>query len=69
MILYMAINGYLDDVQVEQLSTFESRFHQSVSANHPEIGRSIAEKKDITPDTEQVLKSAIQEFKKSYSST
>ncbi len=66
MILYMAINGYLDDVPVEQLGAFETKFHQFASANHPEIGRSIAEKKDIAQETEEALKAAIQEFKKGY---
>ena len=69
MILYAAINGYLDDVPVEKLSAFEAELHQSLSANHPEIGRSIAEKKDITPETEEALKAVIQEFKRGRSST
>ncbi|MBI2853201.1 MAG: F0F1 ATP synthase subunit alpha [Chloroflexi bacterium] len=68
IILYAAINGYLDDVAVEQLGTFEPRFHQFMSANHPDLKGSIEEKKDLTPEIEDVLKAAIQEFKKGYAS-
>ena len=63
MILYAAINGYLDDVPIERVSDFEVSFHQFMSANHPDIGRIIAEKKEITPETEEALKAAILKFK------
>tara|TARA_B100000315_G_scaffold105431_1_gene96572 strand:- start:165 stop:1673 length:1509 start_codon:yes stop_codon:yes gene_type:complete len=63
MILYAAINGYLDDVPIERVSDFEVSFHQFMSANHPDIGRIIAEKKEITPETEEALKVAILKFK------
>jgi|TARA_B100002003_G_scaffold18834_1_gene15609 F-type H+-transporting ATPase subunit alpha len=63
MILYAAINGYLDDVPIERVSDFEVSFHQFMSANHPDIGRIIAEKKEITPETEEALKTAILKFK------
>jgi len=63
MILYAAINGYLDDVSIERVSDFEVSFHQFMSANHPDIGRIIAEKKEITPETEEALKTAILKFK------
>ena len=63
MILYAAINGYLDDVPIERVSDFEVSFHQFMGANHPDIGRIIAEKKEITPETEEALKAAILKFK------
>ncbi|MBI2847599.1 MAG: F0F1 ATP synthase subunit alpha [Chloroflexi bacterium] len=67
MILYAAINGYLDDIPVSEIGTFEQRFLQFMTANHPETGRDIAEKKEIKPETEEKLKDAIQEFKQSHS--
>jgi F-type H+-transporting ATPase subunit alpha len=36
-----------------------------MEANHPEIGGSIAKEKGISPETEEKLKAAIIEFKKS----
>jgi F-type H+-transporting ATPase subunit alpha len=63
MILYAAINGYLDDVAVDKVTAFETNFHRFMEANHPEIGGAITREKEITAETEQVLKTAITEFK------
>ena len=65
MILYATINGYIDDIAVDQVGTFELNFHQFMAANHPEIGKAIAKEKEIKPETEEALKTAIGEFKKS----
>ncbi|MBA7683865.1 ATP synthase subunit alpha [subsurface metagenome] len=64
MILYAAINGYIDDVPVEKVRAFETDFHRFMEANHPEIVGTIAKEKEITPETEEKLKTAIDEFKK-----
>ena len=64
MILYAAINGYLDDVPVDKVTAFEANFHRFMEANHPKIGKTIASKKEIIPETEEKLKTAIPEFKK-----
>jgi F-type H+-transporting ATPase subunit alpha len=66
-ILYAAINGYLDDVPVDKVITFEVNFHRFMEANHPEIGKEIHKTKEITDKTEEVLKKAIAEFKKGMS--
>ena len=63
MILYAAINGYLDDVAVDKATAFETNFHRFMEANHPEIGEAIAREKEITAETEEALKAAILEFK------
>ncbi len=63
MILYAAINGYLDDVPISQLGTFETNFHRFIEANHPEIGKAIVHEKDISSETEEKLKAGITEFK------
>lgn len=62
-ILYAVINGYLDDIPVEKVATFENNFHRFMETNHPEIGRDIAEEKQLKPETEEALKRAILEFK------
>ena len=64
MILYAAINGYLDDVPVDKVTALEASFYRFMEANHPDIGESIASKKEITSETEEKLKAAIAEFKK-----
>ena len=64
MILYAAINGFLDDVPGDKVGAFEANLHRFMEANHPEIGKKIAEQKEITPDIEEKLKAVIPEFKK-----
>jgi len=66
MILYAAINGYLDDVAVDKVGDFEASFHRFMEAGHPEVGQAIVREKEISAATEEVLKAAIQEFKQSY---
>ncbi|MFC1864525.1 F0F1 ATP synthase subunit alpha [Chloroflexota bacterium] len=63
MILYAAINGYLDDIAVEKLASFETDFHRFMESSHPEIGGAIIKEKDISSDTEEALKAAVGEFK------
>jgi F-type H+-transporting ATPase subunit alpha len=67
MILYAAINGYIDDVPLDKVITFETSFHRFMEANHPKIGKNIAQEKEITAQTEEALKKAITEFKKGMS--
>lgn len=66
MILYAVINGYLDDIAVEKVTTFEADFHRFMEANHPQVGESIAKSKELSAETEEALKKAIQEFKKGF---
>ena len=64
MILYAAISGYLDDVDVEKVGDFEVNFHRFMESSHPEVGSAIAREKTLSEETEEVLKAAIEEFKK-----
>ncbi len=63
MILYVVINGYLDDIAVEQTGAFETNFRQFMETSHLAIGETIAREKDISAETEEALKAAITEFK------
>ncbi|HLE80952.1 MAG TPA: F0F1 ATP synthase subunit alpha, partial [Dehalococcoidia bacterium] len=64
IVIYAVTNGYLDDVPVEKVRDVETLFHRFMESSHPEIGRAIAGEKTISPATEEPLKAAIQEFKK-----
>jgi len=45
--------------------SFEDAFHSYMESNHPEVLKSIEDKKTIDPDTEEKLKTAITQFKES----
>jgi F-type H+-transporting ATPase subunit alpha len=64
VILYAAVNGFLDDVAVESIKEFENEFHKFLKLNKAPLLKSILEEKDLTADIEEKLKSAIEEFKK-----
>jgi len=66
MILYAAINGYIDDIPLDRVVAFEASFHRFMEANHPEIGKCIAKEKEISCETEEKLKNAIAEFKQGF---
>ena len=64
-ILYSLVNGFLDDVEIAKVRDFEEALRRFMSANHPELLKSIAEVKDLTDEIEASLKAALQEFKTS----
>jgi F-type H+-transporting ATPase subunit alpha len=66
MILYAAIHGYLDDVDVEEVRDFEANFHRFMESSHPEIGSAIARDRILSEETEEVLKAAIEELKQGF---
>ena len=64
IILYAAINAYLDDVPVDKLAAFEADLHKFMDVSHREIGKAIAQENDISAANEEALKAALAEFKK-----
>ena len=62
-ILYAVTNGFLDDVPVDKVIPWEESFHRFMKTSHPEIEQKINDDKEIKPDTEEVLKKTISEFK------
>ena len=66
IIIYVATNKYLLDVEVEDITRFEKEFFEFLDTKYPEIPNSIAEQKVISEETEDTLKKAIEEFKKQF---
>ncbi|MBI5285668.1 MAG: F0F1 ATP synthase subunit alpha [Chloroflexi bacterium] len=56
-------NGFLDDVPVEKVQSFENAFHKFMESNKPEIAAKIMDEKTISDDTANLLKSALADFK------
>jgi F-type H+/Na+-transporting ATPase subunit alpha len=64
-ILYALGNGLLDDVPVEKVRDFESGLHNFMASNHPEIRETLKTEFEISDETGQKLRAAVEEFKKS----
>lgn len=63
MIIYVANNGYLDDVPLEAVKQFEKEFHIFMNGRYPDVGRQIAKTGELSKATEDLLRKAIEEFK------
>jgi F-type H+-transporting ATPase subunit alpha len=64
-ILYALSRGFLDDIPVNRIQDFEKALDQFMDASHPDIGQAIADEKQLTPEIEEKLRAALDEFKKS----
>jgi F-type H+-transporting ATPase subunit alpha len=61
-LLWTATNGYLDDLPVEVLSTFEKEFYEFMDSAHSDVLDSIIRVKDLTDEIVANLKKAVEEF-------
>ena len=62
MILFAGVNGFVDQVVVERVKTWETSFLRFMESSYPEIGKDILDKKMITPENEIRLREALQAF-------
>lgn len=65
--IYIAINGFIDDVALENVTKFEAGFLSFMRNNYPEIAKTIREKKALDKDLEDAIKKAVKEFKDTFS--
>jgi F-type H+-transporting ATPase subunit alpha len=62
-IIFVVTNGYLDDVEVENIRQWELDFHAFLAANHADLMREIKDKKILDDDLTERLRQAIAAFK------
>ena len=66
MIIYAAVNGYLDEVELNRIGIFEQEFYRFIDQERPEIGKEILETGQLSAEVEENLKQAIQDFKQRF---
>ncbi|MDP3025191.1 MAG: F0F1 ATP synthase subunit alpha [candidate division Zixibacteria bacterium] len=66
MIIYVATHGYLDDVKLELVKSFEVEFHKFMESQYPDVGHSISQTKNLDEATEKKLNEAIKRFKQEF---
>ena len=69
MIIYAAINHYLDDVHVENVKAFEKKLYDFMDTHYEQVGKSIKESGVVSEEAEEQLKEAIEICKKEFIST
>jgi F-type H+-transporting ATPase subunit alpha len=55
--------NYLDDIPTEAVERFADEFLSFMREHYPQIGATIKKEKEISPQTEEELKKAIDHFK------
>jgi F-type H+/Na+-transporting ATPase subunit alpha len=61
-IIYALTNGYLDQVDVQQIASWERDFHIFLRTNRPEILGDIREQRVLTKENEEALAEAIKHY-------
>ncbi len=62
-IIYALTNGFLDDVPIDKVRTWENEFHRFMETARPEILETITKDKALSDATIAALRTAIDEFK------
>jgi F-type H+-transporting ATPase subunit alpha len=67
-IIFAGGNGYLDDVNVEDVRRFEAEFLRFLDTNKGSLLQGIREKRELSDDLKTQLKTALDEFKRQFKS-
>ena len=62
MIIFAGTQGYTDKIPLEQMRAWETSMLRFMESSYPDIGKDIAEKKRITDETTEKLRSALDAF-------
>ena len=62
--IFTGVNGYLDDLELNQISDFEKDLFELIKSSHSEIIQSVNSLGDLDEETGKKLSSIIEEFKK-----
>ena len=63
MVIYTAVRGFLVDIPVDKVVSFQTDFLKFMHTQHPEVGQKIIEQKKLDDALEAEIKKAIEEFK------
>ncbi len=62
LVIYAVTQGYLDEVPVERVREWESRFLEAIGERHPDVVDAVRKEKLVSETTEQKLVRAIEAF-------
>lgn len=67
--IYSGINGYLDDIPVEKVTTFVAGLRDYVRTSKSKFAEIIRSEKKMNDEAESILKEAITEYKETFAAT
>lgn len=65
-IVYAGLNGYLDDIAVDKVSTFTQGLREYLKTSKPQYMDILQSSKQLTDEAENLLKEAIAEYKQTF---
>ena len=66
MIIFAGTNGFLDDLKVEQIHSFEQGLYPYLDSAHSDLLKDIVAKKALDDDLKQRMKDALNEYKQNF---
>ncbi|MEC9492087.1 F0F1 ATP synthase subunit alpha [Flexistipes sp.] len=66
--IFTGVNGYLDDIAVEDITRFEKELISFAKSNYPDVLEGIKKEKKLSDELTEKLKKLVEEFKKQFSS-
>jgi len=67
LVIYALTNGFLDDIEINNMAKFEGEFLEFIRTTYPKIIEEIRDKKDISKEFGKSLDETIIKFKESFS--
>ena len=68
-ILYAGINGLLDEIAVDKVTSFTKGLREYLKTSKPQYGELIQKEKQLSEEAEKLLKEAIAEYKQTFMAT
>jgi len=66
LMIYAGTNGFLDDLPVDSLGSFEQELYKFIEQKHSDVYKDILEKKQLTDDLKEKMNKALEAFKKKF---
>jgi F-type H+-transporting ATPase subunit alpha len=66
VVLFAGTHGYADEIPMDQMVEWQEKLLRNIETTHTEILKDIAERKELSPETETELRQAIETFNRSW---
>jgi F-type H+-transporting ATPase subunit alpha len=66
LIMYAATVGYIDQIPIDAVRRYETDLFDLVEAKHPEVLKTLREKRELTDDVKRQLNAVLDEFKERF---
>mmetsp|Transcript_29116 Transcript_29116/g.33288 ORF Transcript_29116/g.33288 Transcript_29116/m.33288 type:complete len:82 (-) Transcript_29116:436-681(-) len=61
-VIYAGVRGFLDNLEVSEISSFEAKFLTFLKGKHPEILETIGREGELTDSSDAAMKKALETF-------